>query len=96
MAVSLDRLVACKSKPTADRFCEYRLLLIYLCILVVFIPFIWLVCPETKGKSLEEIGTIFGDRHVRGTLNGALGEKGQEQEREGKDVSQIHHAHIEN
>jgi hypothetical protein len=48
----------------------YRLLLIYLCLLVVFIPFIWLICPETKGKSLEEVGVVFGDRHVRVTLDG--------------------------
>lgn len=41
-----------------------RLILIYLCCLAVCIPFLWF-CPETKGRSLEEIGLIFGDRHVR-------------------------------
>ena len=47
---------------------DYRLILIYACCLAVFIPFLWFFCPETKGTSLEEIGVIFGDRHVRTTL----------------------------
>ena len=47
-----------------------RIMLIYLCCLLAFIPFIWVVCPETKGRSLEEIGLIFGDRHVRVALDG--------------------------
>lgn len=38
-----------------------------MCCLAVCIPFLWLI-PETKGKSLEEIGLIFGDRHVHVAL----------------------------
>lgn len=39
-----------------------------MCCLAVCIPLLWF-CPETKGKSLEEIGLIFGDRHVRVALD---------------------------
>lgn len=45
-------------------------MLIYLCCLAVCIPFLFFVCPETKGKSLEEIGVIFGDRHIHVALGG--------------------------
>ena len=47
-----------------------RIILIYLCCLAAFIPFLWVICPETKGKSLEEISIIFGDRHVHIALEG--------------------------
>ena len=47
-----------------------RLILIYMCCLAVCIPLLWF-CPETKGKSLEEIGLIFGDRHVHVVLEGS-------------------------
>ena len=47
-----------------------RVILIYMCCLVACIPFLWF-CPETKGKSLEEIGLIFGDRHVHVALEGS-------------------------
>ena len=47
-----------------------RVILIYMCCLAVCIPFLWF-CPETKGKSLEEIGLIFGDRHVHVALEGS-------------------------
>ena len=49
-----------------------RLILVYLCALVAFIPFLWFLCPETKGKSLEEIGVVFGDRHVHIALDSAV------------------------
>lgn len=45
----------------------FRVILIYACCLVVCIPFLWFI-PETKGKSLEEVGLIFGDRHVHVAL----------------------------
>jgi hypothetical protein len=44
--------------------------MIYMCCLVVCIPGLWFI-PETKGKSLEEVGTIFGDRHVNVALSQA-------------------------
>lgn len=46
-----------------------RILLIYLCCLCAFIPFIWVLLPETHRRSLEEIGLLFGDRHVQIALD---------------------------
>lgn len=31
-------------------------------------PFVWWLCPETTGKSLEEIDLIFAKQHVREVL----------------------------
>ncbi|KIX00278.1 uncharacterized protein Z518_10417 [Rhinocladiella mackenziei CBS 650.93] len=59
------------SAPTALAHIGWRLILIYLCCLAVCVPFLWFFCPETKGKSLEEIGVIFGDRHIHVPLGGA-------------------------
>lgn len=41
-----------------------RLLIIYFSVLVVILPLLWIILPETKGKTLEEIGLLFGDRHT--------------------------------
>src|SRR5689334_19537423 len=49
---------------------QSRVILIYMCCLTVCIPLLWFI-PETKGKSLEEIGLIFGDRHVNVALAGS-------------------------
>ena len=34
----------------------------------VAMPFVWWLCPETTGKSLEEIDLIFAKPHVREAL----------------------------
>ena len=66
-----------------------------MCLLVAFIPFIWLFCPETKGKSLEEIGIVFGDRHVRVTLDGDQAAAAVGQEYVEKDNNRIQYSHDE-
>ena len=45
--------------------------MVYLCFLVVCIPGLFFLCPETKGKSLEEVGLVFGDRHLHVDLEGS-------------------------
>ncbi|KAK5032811.1 hypothetical protein LTS07_004221 [Exophiala sideris] len=59
------------SAPTALAHIGWRLILIYLCCLAICIPILFVFCPETKGKSLEEIGVIFGDRHLHISLTSA-------------------------
>ncbi|KNG48354.1 sugar transporter stl1 [Stemphylium lycopersici] len=34
----------------------------------VAMPFVWLMCPETTGKSLEEIDLLFAKKHVRESI----------------------------
>lgn len=48
-----------------------------MCCLAICIPFLWFI-PETKGKSLEEIGLIFGDRHIHVALVGESLEEGMQ------------------
>lgn len=40
--------------------------------MVICIPGLFVFCPETKGKSLEEVGLIFGDRHLHADLEGNI------------------------
>ena len=42
----------------------YRFYLVLICPSVIYLPIIWFLFPETKGRTLEEIGEIFGDKHV--------------------------------
>ena len=67
-----------------------------MCCLAASIPFLWL-CPETKGKSLEEIGVIFGDRHVHVALEGgeAVEETLQAAGKQADHVDIIEHEHVE-
>lgn len=44
------------------------MLIVYFAVLVVITPLLWFILPETKGKSLEEIGLIFGDRQTHTDL----------------------------
>jgi hypothetical protein len=48
-----------------------RLFIVYLFALVVITPLVWFILRETKGQSLEEIGTVFGDRHTAINLSDA-------------------------
>ena len=31
---------------------------------MVYLPIVWFLFPETKRRTLEEIGELFGDKHV--------------------------------
>lgn len=38
--------------------------LVCLCPTAVYLPIIYFFFPETKGRTLEEIGSLFGDKHI--------------------------------
>lgn len=48
------------------------------CPTVIYIPIIYFLFPETKGRTLEELGELFGDKHIAAHWYG-LSEKEREQ-----------------
>ncbi|KAK3672438.1 hypothetical protein LTR78_007745 [Recurvomyces mirabilis] len=49
--------------PALDKI-GWRFYLVLICPSICYIIAIWFLFPETKGRTLEEIGTLFGDEHV--------------------------------
>ncbi|KAK5114098.1 hypothetical protein LTR62_002667 [Meristemomyces frigidus] len=49
--------------PALDKI-GWRFYLVLICPSVCYIVAIWFLFPETKGRTLEEIGSLFGDDHV--------------------------------
>lgn len=45
---------------------------------MIYIPIIYFFFPETKGRTLEELGELFGDKHVAAHWYG-ISEKEREQ-----------------
>ena len=41
-----------------------RFYLVLICPSVIYLPIIYFLFPETKNRTLEEIGEIFGDKHI--------------------------------
>ncbi|KAL4893683.1 general substrate transporter [Aspergillus ambiguus] len=74
--------------PIAFAEVEYKYYALFICTNIVGAATVFLLFPETKGKTLEEIGRIFGDDVVVGDLDevrekiegvqGARGEKSEE------------------
>lgn len=55
-----------------------RFYLVLICPSVCYIAAIWFLFPETKNRTLEEIGTLFGDEHVAAQYYGISEEEKQE------------------
>jgi len=55
----------------------------------VAMPFVWFLCPETTGKSLEHIDLLFAQPHVRERLlaEQSLGSSEDEKKERGGDGS---------
>ncbi|KAK5746873.1 hypothetical protein LTR17_000503 [Elasticomyces elasticus] len=50
--------------PPALNAIGWKFYLVLICPSVVYVGLIYFLFPETKGRTLEEIGTLFGDEHV--------------------------------
>jgi hypothetical protein len=50
--------------PVALNAIGWKFYLVLICPSIVYIVLIYLMFPETKGRTLEEIGSLFGDTHI--------------------------------
>lgn len=55
-----------------------RFYLVLICPSVCYIAAVWFLFPETKGRTLEEIGSLFGDEHVASHWYGISEEEKEE------------------
>ncbi|ETI26159.1 hypothetical protein G647_02936 [Cladophialophora carrionii CBS 160.54] len=60
----LSTLVYVEAAPTALANIKWKYYIIFVCLTFVNILIFYFWCPETKGKSLEEINALFGDEVV--------------------------------
>ncbi|KAF2741235.1 MFS transporter [Polyplosphaeria fusca] len=63
--------------PVAMNQIGWKFYLVLICPSVVYIVLIYLLFPETKGRTLEEIGALFGDTHVANKWYGLSEEEKQ-------------------
>jgi len=64
--------------PVALNKIGWRFYLVLICPSVCYILAIYFLFPETKGRTLEEIGSLFGDEHVASHWYGISEEEKQE------------------
>ncbi|KAK5135835.1 hypothetical protein LTR08_004483 [Meristemomyces frigidus] len=50
--------------PVALNSIGWKFYLVLICPSICYIIAMWFLFPETKGRTLEEIGTLFGDEHI--------------------------------
>ncbi|KAL2842007.1 general substrate transporter [Aspergillus pseudoustus] len=64
-----DIILLCAG-PTAFNTLQWRFFLLFICYSACSAIFVYLYCPETKGRSLEEINEVFGDQLVANVEDG--------------------------
>ncbi|RMY22103.1 hypothetical protein D0867_02933 [Hortaea werneckii] len=77
-AFYLGSEVTLVAAPVALDAIGWKFYLVLICPSVCYIAAIWLLFPETKNRTLEEIGTLFGDEHVASHWYGISEEEKQE------------------
>ncbi|KAH0832821.1 putative mfs sugar protein [Fonsecaea pedrosoi] len=60
----LSTLVYVEAAPTALANIKWKYYIVFICLTFVNIWIFYFWCPETRGKSLEEINALFGDEVV--------------------------------
>ncbi|KAK5124672.1 hypothetical protein LTR85_001385 [Meristemomyces frigidus] len=64
--------------PVALNDIGWKFYLVLICPSVCYIAAMWFLFPETKGRTLEEIGSLFGDEHVASHWYGISEEEKEE------------------
>ncbi|KAI7585750.1 hypothetical protein KC316_g5995, partial [Hortaea werneckii] len=77
-AFYLGSEVTLVAAPVALDAIGWKFYLVLICPSVCYIAAIWFLFPETKNRTLEEIGTLFGDEHVASHWYGISEEEKQE------------------
>jgi MFS family permease len=81
------------TQPAAVAFTNigWRYYLVFIIISFVGAPVFWYFSPETKGVSLEEIATLFGDEVASQTVRGALEDIEKDSQEEKAVIPQVEH-----
>ncbi|OAP57496.1 hypothetical protein AYL99_08234 [Fonsecaea erecta] len=57
----VSTIVYLQAAPVAFANIGWKYYLVFVCVTASMIPVVWFYFPETKGRSLEDIGEVFGD-----------------------------------
>jgi len=60
----LNNLIISQITPSAFAHIGWKYFLVFMCCNLSNFAIVWFLFPETKGRTLEEIGTLFGDTNV--------------------------------
>jgi uncharacterized oligopeptide transporter (OPT) family protein len=91
----LSSLVYLEAAPTALAHISWKYYVVFLVLTLIHIFVVWWLFPETKGRSLEEIGELFGDE-VAVKLTQLTAEEREDLDRKILSDKQENAHHVEN